>query len=156
MEALHFVIQISVSLLTYEDHNGISILTVTKSKFYEYPITVVLVYRSPNTPVAGFLDQLIYLTNARKTDIFLGDFNIDSFDSDASSKLHDILYNYKLMVKEPTPLDGALLDHAYLHKLFPSKNVNAVVKNIYISGHDAVKLRILVGRNNDIHFERTM
>ena len=33
-----------VSLLTYEDHNGISILTVTKPKFYEYPITVALVY----------------------------------------------------------------------------------------------------------------
>ena len=45
-----------VSLLSYEDHNGISILTVTKPKFYEYPIIVALVYRSPNTPVTGFLD----------------------------------------------------------------------------------------------------
>ena len=115
-----------------------------------------MAYRSPNTPVTGFLDQLIYFINARKIDILLGDFNIDSFDSDASAKLHDILYNYKLMVKEPTPLDGALLDHAYLHKLFPSKNVNAVVKNIYFSDHDAVKLQILVGGNDDIHFERTM
>ena len=33
-----------VSLLTYEDHYRISILTVTKSQFYEYPITVALVY----------------------------------------------------------------------------------------------------------------
>ena len=35
-----------VSLLTYEDHNGICTLTVTKPKFYEYPITAALVYRS--------------------------------------------------------------------------------------------------------------
>ena len=127
-----------VSLLTYEDHNGISIFTVTKSQFYEYPITVALVYRSPNTPVAGFLDRLIYFTNARKIDILLGDFNVDAFDSDACAKLHYILSNYRLVVKEPIDLDGALLGHIYLHKLFLSKNVNALVKNIYFSDHDAV------------------
>ena len=60
------------------------------------------------------------------------------------------------MVKEPTHLDGALLDHVYLHKFFPSKNMNAVVKNICFSDHDAVTLQILVGGNDDIHFERIM
>ena len=103
-----------------------------------------------------FLDQLIYFTNARKIDILLGDFNIDAFDSDASAKLHDIVSYYRLVVKEPTHLDGALLDHVYLHKLFPSKNVNAVVKNVYFSGHDAVKLQVLVGGSDDIHFKKTM
>ena len=58
------------------------------------------------------------------------------------------------MVKELTHWDGALLDHVYLHKLFPSKNVNVVVKNIYFSDHDAVKLQILVGGNDDIHFKK--
>ena len=43
-----------VSLLTYENHNGISTLTITKPQFYEYPITVALVYGSPNTPVTDF------------------------------------------------------------------------------------------------------
>ena len=105
-----------VSLLTYEDDNGICTLTVTKPKFYEYPITAALVLSIPNTLVAGFLDQLIYFTNARKIDILLGDFNIDAFDSDASAKLHDIVTYYRLVVKEPTHLDGALLDHVYLHK----------------------------------------
>ena len=60
------------------------------------------------------------------------------------------------MVKKPTHLDGTLLDHIYLHKLFPSKNVKVVVKNIYFSDHDAVKLQILVGGNDDFHLERTM
>ena len=109
-----------------------------------------MVYQSPNTPV-----QLIYFTNARKTDLLRGYFNIDASDSDASAKLH-ILSNYRLVVKEPTNLDGALLDNVYLHKFFPGKNVNAVVKNIYFSDHDAVKSQILVGRNNIIHFDRTM
>ena len=60
------------------------------------------------------------------------------------------------MVKEPTQLDEALLGHVYVHKLFLSKNWNAVVKNIYFSDHDVDKLQILVGGNDKIHFERTM
>ena len=36
-----------------------------------------------------------------------------------------------IVVKEPTHLDGALSDQVYMHKQFPSKHVNAVVKNIY-------------------------
>ena len=99
---------------------------------------------------------MIYFTNGRKIDILLGDFDIDAFDSDACAKVHNILSNYRLVVKEPTHLDRALLDYVYLHKLFPNKNVHAVIKNRYVSDHDAVKLQILTGVNNDIHFDRTM
>ena len=79
---------------------------------------------------------MIYFTNARKIDIFLGEFNIDAFDSDACAKLYDVLSNYTL-------------DYVYLRKLFPTKHVNAVVKNMYVSDHDAVKLKILIKRNYD-------
>ena len=106
-------------------------LSITKPQFYEHPITVALVDRSPNTPVAGLLDQLIYFTNAGKIDILPGDLNIDAFDGDACAKPRDVLRNYRLVVKEATHFDRALLDHVYLHKLFRSKNVNMVVKNIY-------------------------
>ena len=103
-----------------------------------------------------FLDQLIYFNNARKINILLQDFNLDAFHSDAWAKLHDILSNYKLVVKEPTRSDESLFDHVCLHKLFPLKNVHTVLKNIYFSDHDAVLLQILVGGNDDIHFKRTM
>ena len=45
------------------------------------------------------------------------------------------------MVKEGTYLDGGLLDHMYLRKSFPVIAV-AVVKNIYSSDHDAVKMQL--------------
>ena len=51
---------------------------------------------------------------------------LDAFDGDACAKLHNIVSNYRLVVKEQTYLGGALLDHAYLHKLFPTKNMIAV------------------------------
>ena len=104
---------------------------------YEHRITVALVHWFPNNPVVGFLDHLIYFTNARKNYILLGDFNIDAFDSDAFAERH-ILSNYRSVVKEPIHFDGALLDDVYLPQLFPNKNVNAVVKNIYFSDHDKI------------------
>ena len=105
-----------VSVLDHEDHNAISIIAITAPQFYEYPIIIALVYRSPNSPTACFLDQLVYLFNARTTDILLGDSNIVAFDGDAYTRLDEVLSSYRLMVKEPTHLDGGLLDHVYLLK----------------------------------------
>ena len=48
-----------VSVLDHEDHNTISIIAVTKPQFYEYPITIAL-YRSTNSSIASFLDQLVF------------------------------------------------------------------------------------------------
>ena len=44
-----------VFVLDHEDHNAISNIAITKPQFYEYPITIALVYRSPNSPIANFL-----------------------------------------------------------------------------------------------------
>ena len=68
-----------------------------------------------------------------KNYILLGDFNIDAFSSNGCAKHDDVLSNYRLLVKEPTCLDVVLLDHIYLHKLFQSKTVNAVFKNIFFT-----------------------
>ena len=97
-----------VSVLDHEDHNAISIIVITKPQFYVYLITIALVYLSPNCPIASFLDQLVYFTNARTINILVGDFNIDAFDGDAYTGLYEVLSSYRLMVKEPTHLDGGL------------------------------------------------
>ena len=58
-------------------------------------------------------------------------------------------------MSEPTHLDGALLDHAYLHKtLEDDKLVVSVVNTIYFSDHDAVtaQLRLRQNGDNDIDF----
>ena len=56
---------------------------------------------------------------------------------------------------EPTHLDGASLDHVYLHKtLEHGKLAMSVVNNIYFSDHDAVtvQLRFRQNSDNDIDF----
>ena len=100
--------------------------------------------------------RILFLSKWSIVNILQGDFNIDAFDIDPSVKRHDILSNYRFLVKEPTHLDGALLDHVYLYKLFLSKNVNAFAKGIYFSDYDAAKWQILFRENDDIHFEGTM
>ena len=88
-------------------------------------------------------------------DVLLGDFNIDAFDEVAYRRLKDTLSSYNLKVLEPTHLDGALLDHEYLHKIFEhGKLVMPVINNIYFSDHDAVTVRLRFRQNsdNDIDF----
>ena len=76
-------------------------------------------------------------------DVSLGDFNIDALHEVAYRKLKDRLSSYNLKVLEPTHLDGALLDHVYLHKTFEhDKLVMSVVNNIYFSDYDAVTVQL--------------
>ena len=70
------------------------------------------------------------------------DFNISAFCIDSFTRLKHVLLDYKLLVFEPTHLDGQLLDHVYISNTFcANKATTAVIKNIYFSDHDAVKLK---------------
>ena len=85
----------------------------------------------------------------------LGNFNIDSLDEVAYRRLKGTLSSYNLKVLEPTHLDGALLDHVYLHKTFEhDKIAMSVVNSIYILDHDVVtvQLRFRQNSDNDIDF----
>lgn len=47
---------------------------------------------------------------------------------------------YEIVVREPAHLNGGLLDHVYIYKMFlRKKRVNAIAKNVYSTVHDAVK-----------------
>ena len=116
--------------------------------------SIALIYRCPNTQTSAFIDCLNYVVGSG-IDVLLGDFNIDALDEVAYRRLKDTLSSYNLKVLEPTHLDGALLDHVYLHKTFEhDKLVMSVVNNIYFSDHDAVtvQLRFRQNSDNDIDF----
>ena len=113
-----------------------------------------MIYRYPNTQASAFIDCLNYAVGSG-VDVLLGDFNIDALDEVAYRRLKDTLSSYNLKVLEPTHLDGALLDHVYLHKTFEhDKLVMSVVNNIYFSDHNAVSvlLRFRQNSDNDIDF----
>ena len=60
-----------------------------------------------------------------------------------------MLINYKLLVSQPTLLDGYLtMFISQTH--FLDKKQQVVVKNIYFSDHDTVMLHISSSKNNDV------
>ena len=66
-------------------------------------------------------------------------------------KLKAHAYKLKLLVSEPTHLDGALLDHVYVADSFSGQKTTVVIKNIYFSDHDAVIPHISPNKNNDVN-----
>ena len=83
-------------------------------------------------------------------DVLLRDFNIYALDEVAYRRLKDTVNSYYLKVLEPTHLDGALLDHVYLHEPFGhEKLVMSIVNNIYFSDHDAVIVQLRFRQNSD-------
>ena len=144
----------NVEILAKEDFNGIYIFNIQKQHFSNNPFSTVLIYKCPNTQTSAFIDCLNYVVGSG-IDVLPGDFNIDALDEVAYRRLKDTPSGYNLKVLEPTHLDGALLDHVYLHKTFEhDKLVMSVVNNIYFSDHDAVtvQLRFRQNSDNDIDF----
>ena len=134
--------------------NAISIFNIQKQYFNNNLFSIALIYSCPNTQTSAFIDYLNYAVGSG-IDVLLGDFNIDALDEVAYRKLKDTLISYNLKVLEPTHLDGALLDHVYLHKTFEhDKLVMSPVNNIYLSDHDAVTMQLRFKQNsdNDIDF----
>lgn len=66
-----------------------------------------------------FIDCLRYLLG-RNIDFFLGGF---TDELEEVPNLKEVFCNYNLKVSEPTNLDGALLDHIYVSKLFENDNM---------------------------------
>ena len=114
-----------VAILAKEDFNGISIFNIRKQHFSNNPFSTVLTYRCLNTQTSDCSNYIV----SSGIDVLLGDFNIDALDEVAYRRLKDTLSSYNLKVLEPTHLDGALLDHVYLHKTF--EHDKRVVNNIF-------------------------
>ena len=129
-----------ITILPKDDFNAISIFTLKKQQYSNTPISIALIYRSAKSPLSEFIDCLQYLVG-RNIDIFLGDFNRDAFEGVRTLK--EVFSNYNLKVSEPTHLDGALLDPAYIKKSSENdKHVTSLVNYVYFSDHDAVKVQI--------------
>ena len=106
-------------------------------------VRVVLVYRSPNTPVGTFTGMLASILNGARPQsanptVVLGDFNDPLLHSPISKLLSS--YGYVQLVKSSTTDQGTRLDHVYYNGSLG--NVVLEVCDIYYSDHDAVYLSI--------------
>ena len=120
---------------------SMSLVNVKKSTFLDKPVKVALLYRPPNSS-SLFLRNMKSWIDEKNPDILFGDFNINALCTDSYSNLRHTLTNYKLLVSQPTHLDGVLLDHVYIADSFSGHKTTVVNKKNYFSDHDVVILQL--------------
>ena len=119
-------------------------------------IDLIVIYRSRNGShehLTAILDTLI---KREKPILILGDFNF-CFLEHSSNLTRTFLYqnNFQQLVKEPTHIEGNLLDHAYV---LDSREVNkytAVVHSKYYTDHRGVGIiikRLVLNQILNIHY----
>ena len=118
--------------------NGLLITTVKSN----VEIIILLLYRNNNTPVQNFFLALREILSSYTVHIILGDFNINFLNPRQSSGLTQLMesFNFRQTVSEPTFLpEGSLQVYINLSYISPSRTCT-LVKSVYYSDHDAVKL----------------
>ena len=104
----------NIVLLKHEAFPGISTTDIRKDSFSHDITRVMLLYRSPNSPLTSFYNTLENELSDSFIDIALGDFNTDILNN-ININLNNVLSNYTLLVNQPTYISGSLLDHVYVN-----------------------------------------
>ena len=132
------------SFIYFDSING-ALLRIKKALLI---INILILYRNNNSTIELFLVNLQQIMAAHNIHIVLGDFNINflDFSHSSTSRLLDLMesFNFKHTVSDATFVPaGTLLDHVYINMAYVSLHqVTTVVKSVYYSDHNAVKLCI--------------
>ena len=104
-------------LCNSSDCGNKSVLALNKATFIGQSVKIGLLYRFPNLPPNSFLENLTSWIDVKKTNILLGDFNLNALCYDSYTPKQRLI-NYKLLISEPTHMDRVLLDHVYIARSF--------------------------------------
>ena len=96
---LAFCLGQNIVLLKHEAFPGISVIDIRKDDII---FTVMLLHRSPNSPLTSFYNTLETVLSESFIDMILGDFNIEIVNS-ININLKNVLSNLTLLVKKESP-----------------------------------------------------
>jgi len=133
----------SIELIDVVTRPGVMLFKLLKRSFHKVSISFLLLYRKNTFQRGDSLYLVQHFLENETVDIILGDFNVNALDE--NNYFLEYLTEYEQVVTEPTHISGSLIDHIYVHKnnLFQSFDIETMVKNIYFSDHDAIKLKII-------------
>ena len=113
------------------------------SKFLSSNLTVVVLYKSQKESQATLNQAVQYLTKYDKTVLVLGDFNFCYLDNILNSTKKYMRENYfEQLIKEPTHIEGNLLDQAYLRDTENQFKVTVETQGKYYTDHKALNIVI--------------
>ena len=113
---------------------GVLIVKVNNA---DYTFKILVCYRKNDWPTQHFYRFLRYLKIAFKLHLILGDFNLKP-----NEELSNVLSDYGQVVRQPTHIAGATLDHVYVSDLYRKHSFVVCVNNVFFSGHEMVKINI--------------
>ena len=142
-QSISFCYKSHIETDNYNFSSGLSVIDFKKISFSQDSIRVLVVYRKNNTCLSAFYRRITDVLQSDTIHVVLGDFNMNAQDHDQIDTLLQIFQNYQQLVKDPTHLGGATLDHVYIRKNYlETFNVDYFVKSIYFSDHDAVQFKL--------------
>ena len=119
----------------------LDVCNIIKAEYEKFD--VINVYRFSNTSITTFTDYIMQVISSKKTQIVLGDFNMNFLD-DAENKFNKAMKQRKFrqLVARPTHIKGGLLDQVWFYA--PTKVSCEVFKihPVYFSDHHCVATKI--------------
>ena len=121
------------------------------TKFNSSELNVIVVYRSQQGNQKALNDNIDLLTNHEKPELIIGDFNLCYLDKSPSAvKQHLKGNNFKQLIKQPTHIEGNLLDQAHLRDVTGALKCTADVHTKYYTDHKALALIVTKGNRYKI------
>ena len=121
------------------------------TKFNSSELDIIVVYRSQQGNQKALNDAIDSLTNHKKPELIIGDFNFCYLDKSPSAvKQHLKGNHFKQLINEPTHIEGNLLDQAHLRDVKGALQCTAEVHSKYFTDHKALALIVTKGKKYDI------
>ena len=115
---------------------------ISKLQSLEYEI--ICVYRSSDSVKSSqinFLMDLRKMISENKRTIILGDFNFNALCPKQNFIFGELeTWNFKQIIKEPTHIQGGLIDHCYVSNTLNLNSVSATQKSVYYTDHDIIEI----------------
>ena len=96
-----------MEITKHDKSPGLSILKTIKDSFFTNIITILLLYRSPNSSLTICYNRVeLFLSRWEMFDLVPGDFNINALTN--GDNLRNMLSEYRLVNRDPTQISGCL------------------------------------------------
>ena len=114
------------------------------SKLVSEDYDIISVYRSSDFNQVNqqrFTRILINMVNINRKTIIFGDFNMN-ISCDKTSVLYKSMSisGFSQLIKEPTHIQGGIIDHCYVSKNIMVNNVKLIQKPVYYTDHDILEV----------------
>ena len=123
--------------------------TFQLSKFQSGKCDVINIYRSQNGDFNQLKEQLSTMIDMDKPTLLIGDFNF-CYLSSSAKPLRDFfrLNNFKQLIKEPTHIDGNIIDQAYMKDCKNNLRTETFMQSKYYSDHRGIDIIVRQGGKN--------